>query len=42
MELAVENGWSIPTTNEEIRNLNAESGRVLAINPVLQDSKAIH
>ena len=42
MDLAVENGWNIPATNEEIRNLNAESGRVLAINPVLQDSKAIH
>ena len=42
MELAVENGWSIPATNEEIRALNSESGRVLAINPVLQDSKAIH
>ena len=42
MELAVENGWSIPETNDEIRSLNAESGRVLAINPVLQDSKAIH
>ena len=42
MDLAVENGWSIPATNEEIRNLNAESGRVLAINPVLQDSMAIH
>ena len=42
MELAVENGWSIPETNDEIRSLNSESGRVLAINPVLQDSKAIH
>ena len=42
MELAVENGWSIPATNDEIRSLNSESGRVLAINPVLQDSKAIH
>ena len=42
MDLAVENGWNISTTNDEIRSLNAESGRVLAINPVLQDSKAIH
>ncbi len=42
MKLAAENGWSIPETNDEIRSLNAESGRVLAINPVLQDSKAIH
>ena len=42
MELAAENGWVIPASNDEVRALNAESGRVLAINPVLQDSKAIH
>ena len=42
MELAAENGWTIANTNEDIRALNAESGRVLAINPTLQDSKAIH
>ena len=42
MELAAQNGWSIPSSKEEILSLTAESGRVLAINPVLQDSKAIH
>ncbi len=42
MEVAEENGWTIPTTNDEIRNLTATDGRVLATNPVLQDSKAIH
>ncbi|MDD6883683.1 MAG: alkaline phosphatase [Eubacteriales bacterium] len=42
MKLAAENGWTITTSNEEVRALNAESGRVLAVNPVLQDSKAIH
>ena len=42
MDLAAENGWYIPASNDEIRSLNSESGRVLAINPVLQDSKAIH
>ena len=42
MDLAVENGWTIPTSNEEIRTLNAQSGRVLAIDPVLQDSQSIH
>ena len=42
MKLAEENGWTITASNEEVRALNAESGRVLAVNPVLQDSKAIH
>ncbi|MGN0971369.1 MAG: alkaline phosphatase, partial [Aristaeellaceae bacterium] len=42
MDLAAENGWTITTTNEEVRALTADSGRVLATNPVLQDSKAIH
>ena len=42
MDLAVENGWTITTSNEEVRALTADSGRVLATNPVLQDSKAIH
>ena len=32
----------IPTTNDEIRSLTATNDRVLATNPVLQDSKAIH
>ena len=42
LDLARENGWTIANTNEEIRALTADSGRVLATNPVLQDSKAIH
>lgn len=42
LELARENGWTIPETNEEIRSLSSESGRVLAISPVLQDEKAIN
>ncbi len=42
LELAKENGWTITASNDEIRALNADSGRVLATNPVLQDSKAIH
>ncbi len=37
-DIAAENGWSFVNTNEEIRALNSESGRVLAISPVLQDS----
>ncbi|MGN0777579.1 MAG: alkaline phosphatase [Aristaeellaceae bacterium] len=42
LELARDNGWTITGSKEEILALTAESGRVLAINPVLQDSKAIH
>ncbi len=42
MTLAAEHGWTITTSNEEVRQLNAASGRVLAVNPTLQDSKAIH
>ena len=41
LDLAAENGWTITTTTEEVRALNAESGRVLATNPVLQDSASI-
>ena len=42
LQLAAENGWTITGSNDEIRALNAESGRVLAIDPVLQDSQSIH
>lgn len=42
LDVAKENGWVIPTTNDEIRSLTATNDRVLATNPVLQDSKAIH
>ena len=39
LDVAKENGWVIPTTNDEIRSLTATNDRVLATNPVLQDSK---
>ena len=39
---AQENGWTITASSDDVRALNADSGRVLAINPVLQDSAAIH
>ena len=42
MELAQSNGWTCTESREEVLALTADSGRVLAINPVLQDSKAIH
>ena len=41
MTIASQNGWVLANTNEDIRALNADSGRVLAINPVLQDSAAM-
>lgn len=40
-DLAAQNGWTIANTNEAVRALDAESGRVLATNPVLQDSASI-
>ena len=40
-EVAAANGWTFANTNEEIRALNGESGRVVAVNPVLQDSDAM-
>ncbi len=42
VEIAAENGWTIPTTNDEIRSLSSADGRVLAISPDLQDSKSIY
>lgn len=42
LDVARENGWMIPATNEEVRALTATDSRVLAINPVLQDSQSIH
>ena len=42
LQLATENGWTIANTNEDIRALNSESGRVLAINPNLQDDMAMN
>ena len=40
-DLARANGWTVVNSNEGIRALTADSGRVLAINPVLQDSQAM-
>ena len=42
LALAQENGFTVTQNNDEVRALTADAGRVLAINPVLQDSKAIH
>lgn len=41
-ELAAENGWTLANTNEAIRALNADSGRVLAIDPNIADSEALN
>ncbi|MDD3335800.1 MAG: alkaline phosphatase [Eubacteriales bacterium] len=40
-EIAKENNWNFVSTNDDIRALNAASGRVLAISPDLQDSQAM-
>ncbi|MCF0136818.1 MAG: alkaline phosphatase [Oscillospiraceae bacterium] len=40
-EMAESNGWTLANTNEAIRALNSNSGRTLAINPVLQDSQSM-
>ncbi len=40
-DIAAANGWTFVNSNEEIRSLNAESDRVLAISPVLQDSQSM-
>lgn len=42
LDLAAQNGWNYVNTNEDIRALNTDSGRVLAINPNLQDDASIH
>ena len=41
LTIAAENGWNFVNTNEAIRGLTAQSGRVLAINPTLQDSQSM-
>jgi len=41
-DLAAENGWTLANTNEAIRALNADSGRVLAIDPNIADSEALN
>ena len=40
-DIAKENGWTLANTNDSIRALNAQSGRVLAINPDLQDDQSM-
>ncbi len=40
-DVAAANGWNYVNTNEGIRALNAESGRVLAVNPDLQDDDSV-
>ena len=42
LQLAQENGWYITESNDDIRNLAAESGRVLASSPVLQDDQSMY
>lgn len=41
-EVIKENGYEIVNTKEDILNLNKDSGKVYAINPDLQDSKAMY
>ncbi len=41
LDIAQENGWNYANTNDAIRALDAKSGRVLAVNPDLQDSMAM-
>ena len=41
LDLAAQNGWTLANTNEDIRALNAESGRVLAIDPNIADAQAL-
>lgn len=41
MAIAAENGWKFANTNEAIRALTAADGRVLAVNPDLQDDSAM-
>ena len=41
IEIAKNNGFKYVNTKEEILNLNAESGRVIAVNPILDSDKAL-
>jgi alkaline phosphatase len=41
VELAMSNGFTVPVTNDEILALDGDSGRVLAISPVLADAKSL-
>ena len=40
-DLAAQNGWTLANTNEAIRALNGESGRVLAIDPNIVGRRAL-
>ncbi|MGN0741521.1 MAG: alkaline phosphatase [Candidatus Fimadaptatus sp.] len=40
-DLAAQNGWTLVNTNEAIRALNGESGRVLAIDPYIAGSQSL-
>ena len=42
LDIAAANGWTFANTNDDIRALDAESGRVLAIEPNVADSQSIH
>ena len=41
-DIAAANGWVLANTNEDIRALNAQSGRVLAIDPNIADSQSLN
>ncbi|MDY5349185.1 MAG: alkaline phosphatase [Candidatus Ventricola sp.] len=42
LEIAAANGWTLANTNEDIRALNAQSGRVLAIDPNIADAESLN
>lgn len=42
LEIAAKNGWTVANTNEDIRAINGETGRVLAIDPNTQDSSSLY
>ena len=42
LDIAAANGFTLANTNDDIRALDAESGRVLAIEPNVADSQSIH
>ena len=41
-DIAAANGWVLANTNEDIRALNAQSGRVLAIDPNIADAESLN
>lgn len=42
LEITAANGWVLANTNEDIRALNAQSGRVLAIDPNIADAESLN